>query len=199
MNTERSIEAYRLLSALYPKSFRDAYGDDLVATFTEQLRDDRATVVWLLAIRDLVVTLPSQHLEARMHRPAPQTVAMIATAFTVAALMLAFAAGTGPVVGVFLLATIAGLIVSTLAWKAARPAGHDAAMKENRWRTFLAIGLVLFTSVIVVINVPPYNDKELPEAGWAAMMLTLITSVVLITVGLTMGIAKRSARNTNAS
>ena len=69
---------YRHLSALYPKSFRVEYGDDLVTTFTEQLRDEGAARVWLSAIRDLVVSIPTQHLEARMKRPAPQTAAVIA-------------------------------------------------------------------------------------------------------------------------
>ena len=78
MSTRRSINLYRLLSSLYPKAFRDAYGDDLVATFTEQLRDERATGVWLSTLRDLVVTIPSQHMEARMSVPAPRTVAVIA-------------------------------------------------------------------------------------------------------------------------
>lgn len=199
MNTDRNIKLYRSLSALYPKAFRDEYGEDLVSTFTEHLRDDRATTVWLSTIRDLVVTVPSQHLEARMHRPAPKTVAVIATTVTVAALMLAFAAGTGPVVGVFLLAAVAALVVATLAWKAARPAARNEAGRANRWRTLLAVGVLLLAAVIVVINVPPYNDKELPEAGWALMMLSMLTSVGLITVGLTMGLAQRSARHTTTS
>ena len=36
MNTQRSINLYRSLSALYPKSFRDEYGDNLVATFVRR-------------------------------------------------------------------------------------------------------------------------------------------------------------------
>jgi hypothetical protein len=51
----------------------------------------------------------------------------------------------------------------------------------------------LLALVIVVINVPPYNDDELPDAGWAVMMLSLVTSVALITIGLTMGIARRAS------
>jgi hypothetical protein len=46
--------------------------------------------------------------------------------------------------------------------------------------------------VIVVINVPPYNDRELPEAGWALMMLSLLTGVALITVGATLGLSRRA-------
>ncbi len=199
MSAQRSIAVYRHLSVLYPKAFRAEYGDDLVATFTEQLCDDSATRVWLSTIRDLVVTVPSQHLEARMNRPAPQTVAVLATGVTVAALVLALVAGTGPVVGVFLLVALAALVVATLAWKAARPTGQSPVSVATRWRTMLIIGVALLAAVLVVINVPPYNNRELPEAGWVLMMLSLVTSVGLITVGLTMGIARRLNRHTTAS
>jgi hypothetical protein len=199
MNAQRSVAVYRHLSALYPKSFRAEYGDDLVAAFTEQLRDDSATRVWLSTVRDLVVTVPFQHLEARMNRPAPQTVAVLATSVTVAALVLAIVAGTGPVVGVFLLIAVVALVVATLAWKAARPTGRSGASVETRWRTILIIGVALLATVILVINVPPFNNRELPEALWLLMMLSLVTSVGLITVGLTMGIARRLNHHTTAS
>ena len=133
-----------------------------------------------------------------MSSPAPRTVAVIATTVTVAALVLAVVAGTGPVVGVFILIAAAALVVATLAWKAARPADRIGAGAANRWRTFLAIGVVLLAAVIVVINVPPYNDRDMPEAGWLLMMLSLVTSVGLITVGLTMGVARRLHRHTPA-
>jgi hypothetical protein len=197
MNTQRSIGVYRHLSALYPKAFRAEYGDDLVATFTEQLHDERAARVWLSTIRDLVVTVPFQHLEARMKRPTPQTVAVFATSVTMAAIVLAVVAGTGPVVGVFLLIALAALIVATLAWKAARPPTGGASA-ATRWRTILIIGVALLAAVLVTINVPPYNERELPEAGWVLMMLSLVTSVGLITVGLTMGIARRLNHHTTA-
>jgi hypothetical protein len=198
MNAQRSVAVYRHLSALYPKSFRAEYGDDLVAAFTEQLRDDSATRVWWSTVRDLVVTVPFQHLEARMNRPAPQTVAVLATSVTVAALVLAIVAGTGPVVGVFLLIAVVALVVATLAWKSARPAESGVSV-ATRWRTILIIGVALLATVILVINVPPYNNRELPEALWLLMMLSLVTSVGLITVGLTMGIARRLNHHTTAS
>lgn len=196
MNAQRSISVYRQLSRLYPKSFRAEYGDDLVATFTEELRDERAARVWLSAIRDLFISIPSQHLEVRMHRPTPQTIAVIATVATAAALVLAVIAGTGPIVGVFLLMAVVGVVVATLSWKAALPASTVGANVANRWRTVLIAGIALFTAVIVAINVPPYNDRELPGPGWVLMMVSLITSVGLITVGLTMGIARRSRDTT---
>jgi lysylphosphatidylglycerol synthetase-like protein (DUF2156 family) len=195
MNTLRSIGVYRHLSALYPKSFRAEYGDDLVATFTEHLRDERAARVWLSTIRDLVATVPTQHLEARMNDPESRIVAVVATVFAVATLVLAVVAGTGPVVGVFLLIAVAALVVATLAWKAARPTSTDGVSVSQRWRTILIAGIALLATVIVVINVPPYNNRELPEAGWIPMMLSLVSSLALITVGLTTGIARRSTRH----
>ena len=195
MNDERSVALYRRLSALYPKSFRREYGDDLDAMFAEQLREDGVARVWLSAIHDLVVSVPTQHLEARMNRPAPQTVAVIATFATVAALVLAVAAGTGPIVGVFLLIAVVALVVATLGWKATRPMSRAGGSVSNRWRTILFVGVALLAAVLLVINVPPYNDRELPGVGWALMMFSLVTGVGLITVGLTMGLARRSARH----
>ncbi len=196
MNAYRSAAAYRRLSALYPKSFRAEYGEDLVAAFTAQLRDDGVTRAWLSTLRDLVVTVPTQHLEVRMNRPSSHTVAVIATSVTVAALVLAVVAGTGPVVGVFLAFAVAALVVATLAWKATRSTAPHRQAPASRWRTFLTIGVVLLVAVIVAINVPPYNNRDLPGFGWALMMLSLVSSVALITVGTTIGIAHRSTRHT---
>ncbi len=144
MNTQRSIAAYRHLTSLYPKSFRDEYRDDLVAVFTEQLNNKHTAHVWLFAVHDLIISIPSQHLEARMNRPAPQSV------------------------------TIIGI---------------------RHWRAFLLVGIALLTVVLIVINVPPYNERQLPEFGWVLMMMSLVISIGLITVGITMGIAGRSARH----
>lgn len=198
MNAHRSVRLYRSLSALYPKWFRDEYGDDLVATFSEQLADESTRRVWSSTIRDLLVTVPARHMEARMNHPAPRTVAVTATGVTVAALVLAVAAGTGPVVGVFLLAAVAALIVATLGWTATRRADRNGSTVGSSWRTTLIVGVALLAAVIVVINVPPFNDRELPEAGWLIMMLALVTSIGLITIGLTTGLARRRAHDAPA-
>lgn len=196
MNARREIAYYRRLTSLYPKSFRDEYRNDLVATFAEQLRDEGAARTWLSTLRDLTVTVPSQHLETHMNRPSAQTVAVIASSVTAAALIAALISGTGPVVGVFLLIAVASLVVATLGWKAARPAAPNDAKVANRWRPILAVGVALLVAAIVTINVPPYNNKDLPEPGWAVMMIALVTGVALITVGLTMAIARRPLRQT---
>jgi hypothetical protein len=195
MNTQRSIAAYRHLTSLYPKSFRDEYRDDLVAVFTEQLDNEHTAHVWLFAVHDLIISIPSQHLEARMNRSASQSVTLIATVAMIAALVLGVVAGTGPVVGVFVWCAIVALVVATLARKASRRTSGVDLGSTSRWRTYLAAGIVLLTSAVVVINVPPYNDRQLPGIVWVLMMMSLVTSVGLITVGITMGIAGRSTRH----
>jgi hypothetical protein len=184
MSARWSVSVYRRLTVMYPKSFRDEYGSDLVAAFRQQLHDEGPSRVWLSTLGDLIVTIPSQHLEVHMKRPTPHTVAVIATSLTVAALVLAVAAGTGPVVGVFLFVAVAALAVATIAWKAARPAGLVEVCVAGRWRTYLTVGVALLAVTIMAINVPPYNE--------ALMMLSLVTGVALTTVGLTIGIARRS-------
>lgn len=196
MSHRVSLAIYRRLSTLYPKAFRAEYGDDLIATFAEQLDGEHGGRVWVTTIRDLVVTVPQQHLEARMRRPEPHTVAAIASCVTVAALVTAFITGTGPPVPFFLMIAVIAGIVATQAWKSARPAGPNPTTR--RWRQLLAGGVALLTTVIVAMNVPAVNDRELGGAGWVLMMLSLVTAVVLITVGLTLGIAHRSSRATTA-
>jgi hypothetical protein len=195
MNPQRSIALYRRLTSLYPKSFRDKYEDDLVAAFTAQLDDKRTAHMWLFTIHDLMTSIPSQYLEARMKRPTHQSVTIIATVAMFAALVLGVVAGTGPVVGLFVLIALLALVVATLARTASRPASGLDPSGKSHWRTFLAVGVAVLTAVLVVINVPPYNDRELPGLGWVLMMTSLVTSVGLITVGITIGIAGRSTRH----
>ena len=131
-----------------------------------------------------------------MNRPTPHAVAVIASTITVASLVMAMTTGTGPDTGVFLLISVISLAVATLAWNAARSTDRPGSRPANRWRTLLLVGAGLLAGVLVIINVPPYNHKDLPGAGWVVMMLSLVTSIALITVGLTIGIAQRSTRRT---
>jgi hypothetical protein len=71
------VALYRHLIALYPHSFRDSYAADLVDLFAEQLRDLPPLRVWLRTVRDLAVTVPTQHLAAHMNRPSPRIVMIL--------------------------------------------------------------------------------------------------------------------------
>ena len=69
MSYARQLTIYRALTALYPRSFRDDYREDLAVLFSHQISDEPSVGVWARTIRDLAVTVPTHHLEAHMHRP----------------------------------------------------------------------------------------------------------------------------------
>jgi putative ABC transport system permease protein len=65
----RSTDVYRALLCCYPAQFRQEYGGEMVAAFSDQLRDARrdhgtraVAVVWAGALVDLVPTALSEHL-----------------------------------------------------------------------------------------------------------------------------------------
>ncbi len=69
----RSERAFRLLLHVYPRSFRDACGDDMAQLFVDQLRvarGSRSTVarLWLGILTDTLRTAPAQHLAVRRAR-----------------------------------------------------------------------------------------------------------------------------------
>jgi hypothetical protein len=63
----RHEAVYRALLALYPRSFRDSYGEPMAQLFGDRLRD-RGRRVWLETGPDLIRTLPVQRMEAVMAR-----------------------------------------------------------------------------------------------------------------------------------
>ena len=70
--------AYRALLRLYPATFRDDYGEEMVRLFREQLRDARGangpmavTGLWARAIVDVLETAPGHHLRKEGHVPEP--------------------------------------------------------------------------------------------------------------------------------
>lgn len=61
------MRAYRLLIRLYPRRFRDDFGDDLCQLF-EDLVEERGRVgAWRISSIDLLVTLPRMHMERIMN------------------------------------------------------------------------------------------------------------------------------------
>ncbi len=113
------LRAYGALVALYPREFRDEYGADMVQLARDACRDDPT---WLVAGRvlvDLAVSIPTQHLEAHVHRSPSHLVPLIYTAVAGAGIVLALAGGSN----------VASLFVGLLALAAAADASshHNTA------------------------------------------------------------------------
>lgn len=76
---------YRSLVRLYPRPFRDRYGDDLVQHFADLVRDRGHAAAWARTAVDLIVTVPRYRLEAVMSEDRSATALTAAVAGLAAA------------------------------------------------------------------------------------------------------------------
>ena len=170
---------YRASLHLYPREFRREYGDDMVALLEEQLRDESAPRVLGRALLDLLVTVPTRHLEAHMHRSS--STPLVVTFASIAAALTVFGGPIG------LLGAVALLGVAALIWRRSRPV---VATQDARWWKLLLAGVGLLATLIVVTNI----TGELPSGGWYVAMVTMFTSFGLIGAGVVLGVAGRVRR-----
>ena len=177
------MNAYGVLLRLYPREFREEYGEDMAQLLRDQLRDESATRVWARTVLDVALTAPSIRLEAHMSRGTSAPI-VYGTA-TVACLVLAIVAGTS--IGVSVVG-LAGVFVfgalAFISWRRARtlePSRH-AAM---HWWKYLGVGCVALAAAIVGAAMA---DGELSEGSWAVWFGGLLFSVGLIAAGTILGI-----------
>jgi hypothetical protein len=103
MGSPRSIarhrSAYRALLVLYPRSFRQEYGEPMAQLFGDRLRDVGPRV-WLRAVPDLIRTVPSQRIEAVMADlgPGPRVVALAFVVLGAALVAMRFGGGVIPLI-----------------------------------------------------------------------------------------------------
>ena len=177
------MNVYGVLLRLYPRDFREEYGEDMAQLLRHQLRDSSATRVWARTVLDVALTAPSLRLEAHMsHRASAPIVYGTAT---VACLVLAVVAGTS--IGVSVVG-LAGVLVfgalAFIAWRRARslePSGHAAA----HWWKYLAVG---GAGLAVAIVLAAFSGDDDSEGMWAVFFGGLLVSVGLIAAGLVLGI-----------
>lgn len=189
MNGPRSLSAYTALLRLYPRDFRAEYGNDMAQLFADQARDEPLPRVWIRSIADLAITLPTRHLETRMHR-APSTAVPLAFAFLSVAAMI-FSVVTGTNAGVFaagLLVALVSGVFAILAWRNVRGVATARSSAENWWK-FLAGGAGALVAIIIVINL----TGELREPFWFPTMILLLGSFVTFAAGVLLGIAHFTA------
>ncbi|HUR24201.1 MAG TPA: hypothetical protein VMZ73_10050 [Acidimicrobiales bacterium] len=98
---------YRALVTLYPRSFREGYGEPMVQLFADRVRDVGAKA-WLRALPDLLRTVPVQRIEAVMSRLGPGA-RVLALAFAVlgaTAVSIGVGAGAAPIMAVAVVALL---------------------------------------------------------------------------------------------
>jgi hypothetical protein len=107
----------------------------------------------------------------------------------------ALAVIAGSAVGIGLIG-VAGVLVfgglAVVAWARARTLGGGGHAAAHWWK-YLAAGAVGLVGAVVWVNV---GDGELGEGTWALFMGLLLTSVVLMALGLALGITRAAGRRT---
>ena len=190
MSHDRQLTIYRALTGLYPRSFRDDYREDLAVLFSHQINDGSPLVVWARTIRDLAITVPTHHLETRMHRPTTPVLVGMCTVVTASALALALMLGTGgPAVSIVCL--MVAVIAATLgvsAWRAQRPV-HESTSFETLWWKFLVAGASLVAATFAGMAIPWPDSIDLGDNAYWLIVITMMTGFMLAALGVLLGVA----------
>jgi len=186
-NRRIHVAAYRRLTALYPRRFQEDYRDDLVAIFTQQLHDEAAARVWLRTLLDLAVTVPTQQLEAHMHRSSSKVVAVATAALSAAACALTIVLGGPAPSWPFLLIALVAGTVAVLSWRAGRPISVGSAAARTWWKFHVAGG-VLAVVTFSAMAIPWPDSMDIGFAYFLALF-GILASLTLAAVGLVLGLA----------
>lgn len=185
------MSAYRHLVRLYPKAFRDEFADDLVALFEDQRADDGALRTWSRTARDLLVSIPTQHLEVIVRRPSPRAVAAAVTVAGVAILLVGVVLGS--VVSPLLLAVGASVAVGgAVAWQQHRDVAAPT-LADSWWKVLLA-GPALLATTIVLHGVWPRSLDLDADLAWLLTFSSVMLSIALVVCGAMLGAVSLAAR-----
>jgi hypothetical protein len=176
-----AIAVYRALIRLYPRRFRDEYGADMARLMREQCRDESTGWVVARALMDAAISIPTQHMEARMRSAPNRLVPLVYMTAAVAGLLVAILGGSeraSRVLGLGL-AVVAGTI-GAVAWRRSAPA-RDAAPVTASWWKFLIAGPCLFAVVIVASGVG--------VNAWFLGIAIVLAGVISIAMGVVFALA----------
>jgi hypothetical protein len=182
MSHDRLVSAYRLAVRLYPRSFREDMGDDLVRLFADQLADERAPRVVARTVLDLALSVPQRHLESDMHLTRASVLPVVFFVLALSALLVGLVVGHPVVLGICALVALACVGLALVALRRARPLSelHDL---PSRWWVVLTTGVVLFVGLVVATTI----TGELPSGGWFLAMVTGLAAIVLMAAGVVLG------------
>ena len=171
---------YRMLVRLYPRSFRDEYGEDLITLFQDQRADEHGARVWARAVLDLAVTVPTQHLEVHMRYPTQGAVTVVAAAGAVLALAIGSVIGS---VAVPAMAVVVGALwVSLASWRT------NHVVDAPTWWKRVALGAALIAGVGVATSIPWPDSIDLGgDLAWSLGAIAVVAAVALIASGLLLG------------
>ena len=189
MSTNRLVSAYRHTIRLYPRPFREEFGDDLVRMFADQLGDEPTVRVVTRTVLDLALSVPQRHLESDMNVTRVSVLPFVFFVLALTSLVVGLVVGHPAVLGACALATLAFLALALVALHRARPLS-ELRPTTARWWVVLTAGVVLMAGLVIVTN----RTGELPEGGWFLAMVLGLTAIVLIVTGVILGVVHVAGR-----
>lgn len=184
------LQAYRMAVRLYPKAFRDEFGDDLVLLLADQLRDERTSRVAVRTAVDLLLSVPQRHLESRMSTVRPSILPTVLGAVAISAVVIAVAVGHPTVLAGGVAAFLAFGGLALLAAHRARPSS-DPTPWSSRWWQLLLTGVALLVGLVAVTSA----TGELSSGGWLVAMTLGLAALLLAASGLVLGAAHLASRH----
>jgi hypothetical protein len=179
---ERHVRMYRRLVAVYPKAFRQEYGEDMVLLFCDLLHDEPTHRVWSRTLRDATKSIVIQRLETVMSKNS--MLRPLAFAAAAATALIAFSALGIQNIYVFVL-TVAGAALAVVAaliyWQANRAYVEPSAQLHRYWLRVFGSGAAL----IALVNVGSGIDIEAP---WLLLFGSVILGAMLVALGLILGV-----------
>lgn len=177
--------AYAALVRLYPRRFREDYGNDMVRLFHDQRHDGPRARVYLRATRDLILTIPHQHLEVHVNRNPTAALLLIYLTVALVGVVVAVVGGSSApalIIGAALAASGTALAIAT--WRRAAP--FQGSGLSAQWWKFLLAGPVLIGSVIVAAG--------LGVQAWSLGIAVILAAIGLVTIGLVLAVVRLASR-----
>ena len=140
---------YHTLVRLYPKAFRDAYGDDLVQHFDGLVADRGIGAAWGRTALDLAVTVPRYRLETIMNERHSATTISVAVGLLAAAGVASMLVGLYP--GGLLLVVALVLAIAQRSAIARALRAPDPQRRRRRLQTAAVLGVVFVASFVAYL------------------------------------------------
>lgn len=184
----KAERVYAALIRMYPRSFRQDYGADLVQLLREQCAEEPAWRVYGRALVDLAITVPSQRLEALVHHNSTRAVSLLYAAVAAAGALLAIVGGSNTVT--LIVGVAVALAAAAMAVIAYRRGAPRATAPTAAWWKFILAGLCLIVAVIIAAGAG--------VNAWYVGMLVVFLGAVLSATGAVLGVAHLVRRRPRA-
>ena len=179
------LPLYRAIVRLYPREFRQHFGDDLVLHFEDLVARDGASRAWGRTAVDLAVTLPRYRLETIMN-PRRSTTALVAVILTLSlAGIVGFGVGFYPALALVVVAGVVAVAERTQLAASLR-AANPTTRRHLLW-TSAGLAVVCVASLVVgMIDLGGRDDwPAVRVLTYNAVFFTsIIASVVCLVAGL---------------